>query len=162
IVRQAVAQSMCTSHPSWCLSFTQHQSFWNKINNVMSALAPLIGGVGEDDPITGPIDEGDFSPPETFLNRHGQLTNGKYILNETDMTPHQTGSFSAGKSQWFSSVNADVATLDAAAYADEYNLWSGNRAKVYVVNGPVGALGISGEPTQWINVYRTGTGFVHG
>jgi len=35
-------------------------------------------------------------------------------------------------------------------------------AKVYVVTGPVGALGDTDKPTQWINVYRTDTGFFHG
>lgn len=54
--------------------------------------------------------------------------------------------------------------------ADEYNLWgpsSGNpldfadKAKVFVENGPVGITG-SGELTNYINIYRTKTGYVHG
>jgi len=52
--------------------------------------------------------------------------------------------------------------LDAAAYADANALWVGTKAKVFVQNGPVGALGRSGELTSWIDVYRTKTGFVHG
>jgi|BarGraNGADG00212_1021973.scaffolds.fasta_scaffold36464_2 hypothetical protein len=60
------------------------------------------------------------------------------------------------------SVDADTATLDAAAYADKTGLWDGNTAKVYVQNGPVGVVGRTGQLTNWINVYRTNTGFVHG
>jgi hypothetical protein len=97
-----------------------------------------------------------------WYNRHGQLTNGKYTIDEAGMAPHKTGSFGDGKSQWFSGVDAEQATLDAASYADTHNLWVGNKAKVPVSNGNVGALGSTGEPTQWINVYRTDTGFVHG
>ena len=75
-----------------------------------------------------------------------------------------------GKSQFIYDVDANKAVLDAAAYADEYNLWgpsSGNpldfadKAKVFVENGPVGITG-SGELTNYINIYRTKTGYVHG
>lgn len=78
------------------------------------------------------------------------------------MSPHKTGSLRAGKSQFLSGVDAEKAVLDAAAYADDAGLWVGNKAKVFVENGPVGALGTTGELTNWINVYRTRTGFVHG
>jgi hypothetical protein len=73
-----------------------------------------------------------------------------------------TGSTTSGKSQFLSGVNADKAVLDSAAFADKADLWAGSKAKVYVENGPVGVTGRSGELTDWINVYRTGTGFVHG
>ena len=67
-------------------------------------------------------------------------------------------------------VDANKAVLDASAYADEYGLWeprSGNvndfpdKAKVFVENGPVGVTG-DGQLTNYINIYRTKTGFVHG
>jgi len=38
----------------------------------------------------------------------------------------------------------------------------GSKAKVFVENGPVGALGNTGELTSWVNVYRTKIRFVHG
>jgi hypothetical protein len=75
------------------------------------------------------------------------------------MDPHVNGT--PGKSQFGFYVNSGKATLDAAAYADEYGLWVGNKAKVPVSNGTVGYLW-DGTPTSWINVYRTQTGFVHG
>lgn len=103
-----------------------------------------------------------FRAPGTFVNRHDQLANGIYTLDKLGMVPHQTGNLGSGRSKFFSWVDADTAVLDAAAYADDAGLWVGNRAKVYVENGPVGALSTTGEPTNWINVYRTNTGFVHG
>jgi hypothetical protein len=69
---------------------------------------------------------------------------------------------SGGKSQWWSHVDAERATLDAAAYADANRLWVANKAKVPVINGTVGVAGRTGEPTQWINIYRNKNGFVHG
>jgi len=77
------------------------------------------------------------------------------------MASHQTGSLAAGKSQWLSSVDAEKAVLDAAAKADAEGLWVGSKAKV-PANTNVGALASTGELTDWINVYRTSTGFVHG
>ncbi len=78
------------------------------------------------------------------------------------MAAHMTGSTAAGRSQFLSTVDADTAVLEAAAYADENGLWVGNKAKVFVENGPVGVLGSNGQLTDWINIYRTQTGFVHG
>jgi hypothetical protein len=75
------------------------------------------------------------------------------------MEPHVNGT--PGKSQFGFYVNSGRATLDAAAYADEFGLWVGNKAKIPVSNGIVGYTG-SGEPTMWINIYRTKSGFVHG
>jgi hypothetical protein len=100
-------------------------------------------------------------PPKIVTNRHGQLTNDLYTLDEAGMAPYKTGSLASGKSQWLSTVDAEKAVLDAAAVADRQQLWVGNKAKV-PANMNVGALGSSGELTQWINVYRTKTGFVHG
>jgi hypothetical protein len=36
------------------------------------------------------------------------------------------------------------------------------KAKVCVVNGPVGVVGETGELTSWINIYRKRSGSVHG
>lgn len=62
------------------------------------------------------------------------------------MAPHLAGG-PEGKSRFDFDVDANKAVLDAAAYADKYDLWyagSGNpndfkyKAKVFVTNGPVG------------------------
>jgi hypothetical protein len=103
-----------------------------------------------------------FQAPATSVNRHGQLTNGTYTIDAAGMAPHQTGSLAGGKSQWWSGVDAETATLDAASYADANGLWVGSKAKIPVTNGTVGVVGRTGEPTQWINVYRNKNGFVHG
>jgi RHS repeat-associated protein len=100
-----------------------------------------------------------WEAPSISPNRHGQLTNGRYTLDSAGMEPHVNGT--PGKSQFGFYVNSGKATLDAAAYADEFGLWVGNKAKVPVSNGIVGYTG-NGEPTSWINVYRSDTGFVHG
>jgi hypothetical protein len=113
--------------------------------------------------VTGTAPEaGAWAPPDVYVNARGELTNGEYTISEAKMAPHLTGNLAAGKSQWFSYVDAETATLDAASYADANNLWVGNTAKVPVINGEVGVLGRSGEPTSWINVYRTNTRFLHG
>jgi hypothetical protein len=139
-------------------------------NQLACTLNPLIGVLiagddGGQDPLIGelggPAAE-DFTAPETYLNRHGQLTNGTYTLDEAGMAPHMTGSTISGKSQFLFGVNADQAVLDAAAHADSEGLWVGNKAKVFIQNGPIGILGDSGELTDWLNIYRTRTGFVHG
>jgi hypothetical protein len=101
-----------------------------------------------------------FIAPTIFRNVRGQLTNGKYILDETGMAKHMTGK--PGASQFLFNVDARRAVLDAAAYADEAGLWIGSKAKVPAANGSVGVLGESGELTSYINVYRTRTGQVHG
>ncbi|MER9852209.1 RHS repeat-associated core domain-containing protein, partial [Mesorhizobium sp. M0106] len=95
------------------------------------------------------------------------LTNGKYTINPKDMIPHKNGSTSFAKSQFRSDIDAEKATLDAAALADEYSLWNQDKAKVQVTNGPVGYTGNTGQPTDVINVYRsvdkeTGGFWVHG
>ena len=99
-----------------------------------------------------------FVPPQITRNRHGQLTNGTYTLDQSGMTPHTTGSFADGKSQFLSGVDADRAVLDAAAYADQHGLWNGPKATVPVSNGPVGVHGRTGELTDPINVYRNRNG----
>lgn len=67
-------------------------------------------------------------------------------------------------------MDAEKAVLDAAAYADEFNLWETNtgnpndfacKAKIYIENGPIGVTG-SGKYAYYINIYRTATGQVHG
>jgi hypothetical protein len=102
-----------------------------------------------------------FKPPETYINSKGQITNGKYIIDEAGMAPHKTGSTTSGKGQFLYGVDAETATLDAAAYADANNLWVGNKAKVPVTNGMIGVTGKTGQLTNYINVYKTNTGFVH-
>jgi hypothetical protein len=64
-----------------------------------------------------------FEAPEITVNKHGQLTNGTYTLDSAGMDPHVNGT--PGKSQFSFYVNSGQATLDAAAYADEYGLWVG-------------------------------------
>jgi hypothetical protein len=114
---------------------------------------PSYGGQGVDD----------VQSPRVHLDRHGNLTNGKYTLNDK-MARHTTGDPSSGKSQFLHKVDSDKAVLDAAAYADKHDLWGGtssNTAKVYVRNGYVGVTG-DGRLTHWISVYRTASNTVHG
>lgn len=107
-----------------------------------------------------------FITPEIYKNADGILTNGVYTIDPKAMNRHRLNSLNRGKSQFLSDVDADRAVLDAAAYADQYNLWGGsdhgNRAKVLVVNGPVGVVHDTGELTNYINVYRKNNGLVHG
>lgn len=53
------------------------------------------------------------------------------------MNRHRLNSSNKGKSQFLYDVDSDKAVLDAAAYADKFNLWGGsdhgNKAKIYVV-----------------------------
>jgi hypothetical protein len=107
------------------------------------------------------IQGSNFMAPRLFSNSKGLLTNGRYLLDEAGMIPHMTGSLTAGKSQFLFRIDARKAVLDAAAYADEAGLWIGNKAKV-LTNAPVGVSARTGELTNWLNVYRTNTGFVHG
>ncbi len=93
-------------------------------------------------------------------NRHGQLTNGTYTLDEAALQPHLTGSLAGGKSQFLYGVNANELALDAGAYADQARLWVGNKAKV-VFDRPIGVDAGTGEPTTVLNIYRTRTGFLH-
>lgn len=110
-----------------------------------------------------------FAAPDITINSRGELTNGLYTLDAPGMVKHVDGK-NPTKGQFLYDVDANKAVLDAAAYADANDLWvpsSGNpadfanKAKVNVINGPVGVTG-SGELTDVINVYRTKTGFVHG
>ena len=65
------------------------------------------------------IKEESFKAPLIFRNSHGQLTNGKYILDEIGMQKHSTGDLSVG-SQFLFNVEPNKTTLDATAYADKY------------------------------------------
>ncbi len=109
---------------------------------------PAAGGAGR------------FVGPKVFTNRHGQLTNGRYILDEAGMAPHTTGSLAGGKSQFLYRVNEKQLALDAAAYADDAGLWVGNKAKV-VLDDFIGVHGGTGQRTQVVNIYRTDSGFIH-
>ncbi|WP_437570485.1 RHS repeat-associated core domain-containing protein [Sorangium sp. So ce542] len=99
-----------------------------------------------------------------FRNRHGQLTNGRYILDEPGMAPHTAGSLADGRSQFLYGVNEKQLVLDAAAYADEASLWTaGNGRKARVVfDDFIGVHYKTGKRTNVLNIYRTDTGFVHG
>ncbi|GHI27869.1 hypothetical protein Shyd_92400 [Streptomyces hydrogenans] len=103
-----------------------------------------------------------FTAPASYVNRHGELTNGTYTVSYPAMLKHLPGSSGPTKSVFLKGVDAEKATLDAAAYADAHGLWEGNKAKVYVANGPVGVVGRTGELTSYINVYRNARGAIHG
>ena len=107
-----------------------------------------------------------FKPPIIYKNKDGVLTNGKYTIDVKGMNRHRLNPSNNGKSQFLYDVDSDKAVLDAASYADEYNLWGGsdhgNKAKILVNNGPVGVVAETGELTNYINVYRTVDGKVHG
>jgi hypothetical protein len=100
-----------------------------------------------------------FKAPAISSDKQGFLSNGIYRLDAKAMKPHIDGNNFTGKSQFKYGVNADKAVLDGAAYANEKNLWLGNKAKVFIVDGIVGYS--NGQPTQWLNIYRTSTGMVH-
>ncbi|MDP4093568.1 MAG: hypothetical protein Q8920_09425 [Bacillota bacterium] len=112
--------------------------------------------------ITAQRDTTEFNPPKVYTNSNGQITNGTYIIDKTGMDPHKTGSTSTTRSQFFFGVDAETATLDAAVYADQNSLWVNNQAKVPVTNGDIGVIGKTGQTTNWIEVTKTNTGFVHG
>lgn len=105
---------------------------------------------------------GGFTALPKVLDDAGNLTNGTYTVNDAAMAAHMPSTALPGKGVFLSSVDAHSAVLDAAQYADENGLWVGAKAKVPVVNGPVGVLGNSGLLTDWINVYRRASGFIHG
>ena len=121
--------------------------------------------------IEGSIEEGlcsEYVAPKITVNKRGELTNGSFTLDSEGMIKHTDGTL--GKSNFLYNVDANKAVLDAAAYADKYNLGGSstgnpldfpNKAKVYVENGPVGVTG-NGELKNYINIYRTKTGYVHG
>ena len=107
------------------------------------------------------------SSTKVYKTKDGGYTNGKYSMSSKGNADHTTNSVwtksgeTAPKSRFMSSVDDVQATFDAAEYADAHGLWNGNKAKVFVEDGYVGVLG-NGEPTQWIAVSRTETGFIHG
>ncbi|MFJ7048344.1 RHS repeat-associated core domain-containing protein [Streptomyces sp. NPDC101112] len=120
-----------------------------------------------------------LKPKNYRIDRHGRLSNGKYTIDNEGMAKHLPGRRredlsaedrdGATKSVFLKGVDAEQAVLDAAAYADAHNLWSGGnnpKAKVYVTNGPVGVVGRTGELTHYINVYKKptkqGVTLVHG
>ncbi|MFJ5817981.1 hypothetical protein ACIQGT_29385, partial [Streptomyces sp. NPDC093108] len=94
--------------------------------------------------------------PRPYVNPKGNWTNDLYTVRRRAMEPHMNGKTGAGKSQFLFHVEAEKVTLDAAAYADAHGLWQGNKARVYIKNGPVGVVGRSGELTNWIRVTREG------
>ncbi|MEW6282448.1 MAG: RHS repeat-associated core domain-containing protein [Candidatus Eremiobacterota bacterium] len=102
--------------------------------------------------------------PRKWLSARGELTTGKYTVDAPAMLPHTSGKsadIARGKSQFLFNIDAESLVLDAAHYADKHNLWVGHKAKVPVSTN-VGVLGTTGELTQYVNVYRTSRGRVHG
>ena len=101
----------------------------------------------------------------TEVGGRSAITDGKYTTDPVGMARHKPGTAPNNKSVFRSDVDAEQATLDAARYADENNLWNAqNKAKVPVSNGTVGYLS-DGTPTQTVNVYRrkSGSGYlIHG
>lgn len=95
------------------------------------------------------------------LTRHGELTNGVYTVSQELMKKHVFGGV-AGKSLFYPTVNANETVLKAAEHADAAGLWNAQgKAKVQVLNTNIGILG-SGEPTNFINIYRKINGLIHG
>ncbi|WP_159045098.1 RHS repeat domain-containing protein [Streptomyces sp. NRRL F-5122] len=107
------------------------------------------------------IAAGSSGLPRPYINPKGNWTNDLYTVRRKAMEPHMNGRTDTGKSQFLFNVEAEKVTLDAAAYADANGLWQGNKARVYVENGPVGVVGRSGELTNWIRVTREGR-MIHG
>lgn len=58
-------------------------------------------------------------------------------------------------------MNERQLVLDAAAYADDANLWVGNKAKI-VLDDFIGVHAGTGQRTNVLNIYRADSGFVHG
>ncbi|MBS2536965.1 RHS repeat protein [Catenulispora sp. NF23] len=94
--------------------------------------------------------------PKPYVNPKGNWTNDVYTVRQQAMLPHMSGSTVDGKSQFLFNTEPEKITLDAAAYADAHGLWVGNKARVYIENGPVGIVGKIGELTNWIRVTREG------
>lgn len=95
------------------------------------------------------------------LTRHGELTNGTYTVSQEAMKKHVFGGIE-GKSVFYPTVNANETVLKAAEHADAAGLWNAQgKAKVQVLNTNIGILG-SGEPTNFINIYRKINGLIHG
>ncbi|MEU8242222.1 hypothetical protein AB0C07_28555 [Actinoplanes missouriensis] len=109
-----------------------------------------------------PASHAPFVAPATYLDRHGRLSNGTYTVSNEAMLKHLALTARPGRSVFLSGVHAEKAVLDAAAFADAHQLWIHDKAKVLVVNGPVGVIGRTGELTHYINVYRNDRGAVHG
>ena len=89
------------------------------------------------------------------------MTNGKYTVNREKMKKH-IYNLGMGRSIFYGSVDAEQAVLKAAEHADKYELWEGQKAKVRVSNKNIGTLGATGEPTNYINLYRSQKGQIHG
>ncbi|WP_433327211.1 hypothetical protein [Spirillospora sp. CA-294931] len=104
-------------------------------------------------------------PSRIYRDEHGRLTNGTYTVDRAKQNRHAYGHAPTEKSEFLPHVDADKATLDAASYADKHDLWTrardGAKAKVYVVNGPVGVHKRTGELTSWLNVYKDSHGKIH-
>jgi hypothetical protein len=97
-----------------------------------------------------------------WLDKNGNLTNGRYTVSSTKMDKHKTGSLVDENSQFLSHVDAETSVLDAAELADKFGLWDANgKAKVYT-DTFVGVHGTTGLRTNVLNVYRDKRGRIHG
>jgi len=157
----------------------------NKLGDILTKLKELLrklgrsgaGKHGDDLPPpkttpSGPpkIDDPDFTPRPSQLDRHGNLTDGTYRVSSDANLRHTAGNAPEGKSYFNEGTDVDQLSLDAAQYADQKNLWYGqnpghpsdypNKAKV-VFDDPVGVHAGTGQPTNVVNVYRKKNGTIH-
>ncbi|WP_460954418.1 RHS repeat domain-containing protein [Spirosoma litoris] len=127
--------------------------------NIQIAAVPMPffmgGGASKAAGLTDDAIKAGFS-----LTKHGELTNGTYIVAREAMKKHVFVGVS-DRSIFYPTLNAQEAVLKAAQYADQNNLWIGIKAKVPVTNTNIGIL-TNGEHTNVINVYRNSNGFIHG
>ena len=100
------------------------------------------------------------SATNNWSRRGGELTNGKYTVNKEKMKKH-IYDLGMGRSVFYGTIDAEQEVLKAAEYADKYDLWNGIKAKVRVSNKNIGTLG-TGEPTNYINLYRKKNNQIHG
>jgi hypothetical protein len=128
-----------------------------------AALGGLAGGaVGGLARLSARAPTRAFAAAAKRVDQRGRLTNGTYTVGGSAMAKHLPSTGVEGHSQFLVTADPETVVLDAARQADQYGLWAGDRAKVFVPNGPIGVEARSGQPTSWINLYRRGPGFVHG
>jgi hypothetical protein len=100
-------------------------------------------------------------------DRHGNLTDGVYSVNDIKNRPHAYETRQEGKSYFHEGTDLGMLGLHAAAIADRDNLWRSDipgefarKAKVRF-DQPVGIHQRTGQPTHTVNVMRRKTGTIH-
>jgi hypothetical protein len=139
------------------------------INYSEERQTPLIAGISIDEllcKVGWRRKATTFEPLPKYRNSQGLLTDGRYTVVRSLMEPHETG-YPDGTSQFlngFTGEAADSMVLDAARLADHLCLWTdgGRKAKVQILNGPIGTLGRTGTLTNWITIHRRANGNIHG